>query len=435
MKRDRWNLLALLVALLLAVAAAGCGGDDDDEAEDGETAAQVSGSVTILADWTGPEGESFNAVMDGFKQKFPNINARYRPSTNLTQDLSTAVEGGNPPDLAAIPAPGIMRDYFDRGALKSLEFARSVATQNYTEDWIETGVIDGQLHGIFFKGANKSTVWYSIEAFEQAGVTVPDDVSDWDGFLEAAETVKASGIPPFAIGGAEGWTLTDLFENIYARTAGIDKYLQLSRHEIKWTDPSVTDALERMGQLLQSDNLLGGTSGSLQQGFADSVTKVLNVPPQAAMITEGDFVPGVAKGQTQAQQGTDFDFFDFPSITQDEEVVVSGGNVVVMFNDSPAARELVKYLASQEAGEIWARRGGFSSPNKNVGEDVYPDEIAGRAAVQLSERRLAFDMSDLMPGAFGSGDMWTILQQFLRNPDDVDGTAQKLEAAAAKAFK
>jgi len=430
MKRHRWNLLALLLALLL-VAAAGCGGDDDEEGENGETAAQVSGNVTILADWTGPEGESFNAVMEGFKAKFPNITARYRPSTNLGQDLSTAVEGGNPPDLAAIPAPGIMRDYFDRGSLKPLEFARSVAAQNYTEDWIETGEIDGRLYGIFFKGANKSTVWYSIEAFEQAGVDPPED---WDAFLETAETIKASGIPPFAFGGSEGWTLTDLFENIYARTAGVDKYLQLSRHEIKWTDPTVKDALERMGQILQSDNLLGGTSGTLQQGFADSVTKVLKVPPEAAMITEGDFVPGVAKGQTQAEQGTDFDFFDFPSITQDEEVVVSGGNVVVMFNDTPAARELVKYLASQEAGEIWAKRGGFSSPNKNVAEDVYPDEIAGRAAIQLSERRLAFDMSDLMPGAFGSGDMWTILQQFLRNPDDVDGTAEKLEAAAAKAF-
>ena len=46
-------------------------------------------------------------------------------------------------------------------------------------------------------------------------------------------------------------------------------------------------------------------------------------------------------------------------------------------------------------------------------------------------------MSDLQPAAFGGtagqGE-WKILQDFLKNPSDVDGTAQQLEAAAAKAY-
>jgi alpha-glucoside transport system substrate-binding protein len=434
MKRHRWNVLTLLLGAAVALAVVGCGGgDNEEEGTTGQAAANVSGTATILADWTGPEGESFNAVLNGFKQKYPNVTVKYRPSTNLTQDLSTAVEGGNPPNLAAIPAPGIMADYQKRGSLKPLEFARATVAANYTPDWVKTGEINGKLYGVFFKGANKSTVWYSKQAFADAGVEPP---TTWDAFLQAANTVKASGVPPFAFGGSEGWTLTDLFENIYARTAGVDKYLALSRHEIKWTDPTVKEALKDMGQILQSDNILGGTSGALQLGFADSVTKVLVKPPKAAMITEGDFVPGVAKGQTNAKLGTDFDFFDFPPIKSGaEKVVVSGGNVVVMFKDSPAAEALVKYLATPEAGEIWAKRGGFSSPNKNVAKDVYPDAISGRAATELSDRTLAFDMSDLMPGAFGSGDEWTILQGFLKNPSDVDATAEKLESAAQKAFQ
>ena len=47
-------------------------------------------------------------------------------------------------------------------------------------------------------------------------------------------------------------------------------------------------------------------------------------------------------------------------------------------------------------------------------------------------------MSDLAPAAFGGtagqGE-WKILQDFLANPDDVDGTAQALERAAARAFR
>ena len=47
-------------------------------------------------------------------------------------------------------------------------------------------------------------------------------------------------------------------------------------------------------------------------------------------------------------------------------------------------------------------------------------------------------MSDLQPAAFGGtagqGE-WQILQNFLKNPTDVNGTASKLEAAAAAAYK
>ena len=46
-------------------------------------------------------------------------------------------------------------------------------------------------------------------------------------------------MPPYSVAGADGWTLTDLFENIYLRTAGPEKYDQLAKHEIKWTDPTV----------------------------------------------------------------------------------------------------------------------------------------------------------------------------------------------------
>ena len=120
------------------------------------------------------------------------------------------------------------------------------------------------------------------------------------------------------------------------------------------------------------------------------------------MITEGDFVPGVAKGQTNAESGTDYDFFDFPTIG-DTSTTVSGGNIVVMFKDSPAAQALVEYLASPEAGEIWAKRGGFSSPNKNVPESAYTDPIFKRAATGISQSEsLVFDMSDMAPGAFAA---------------------------------
>ena len=424
-----FGLLALGVSLIVA---AGCGGGDENEGGGGGGSKSVKGSVTLLADWTGPEQEAFEAVMDGFSKAYPNVDAKYKPSTNLTQDLSTAIEGGNPPDLAAIPSPGIMKDYQSRGAIKPIDFAKSVVEDNFSPDWVDLGTVDGKLYGVFFKGSNKSTIWYSKEAFTNAGVEPPET---WDDLVKAASTIKASGVTPWAIDAGDGWPLTDLFENVYAGTAGPDKYRQLADHEIPWTDPSVKQALQTMGEIFkQSDQIVGGTSGALQTDLTTSVSAVFAKPAKAAMMPEGDFVPGVVAGKSPAKVGTDVDFFAFPKIG-DQEVTVGGGNVVVMFKDSPAAEALVKYLASPEAGEIWAKRGGFSSPNKNVSEDAYPDDVTRRAATDLANAEsFVFDMSDLAPGQFGSADEWTLLQDFFKNPDDVDGAATKLEAAAKKAY-
>ena len=428
------RLAGLLAALLLAVAA-GCGGSNNESSGGGGTstgASNVSGSVTILADWTGPEGASFQAVLNGFKQKYPNVNAKYRPSTNISQDLSTAIEGGAPPDLAAVPNPGLTKDYQSRGALKPLDFMKDTVTSNFSQDWVDLGTINGTLYGFFFKGANKSTVWYNVHALQDAGVDPP---KTWDDLTTAEKTIKASGVPAWAIGAANGWVLTDLFENIYVRSAGVDKYHQLTDHEIPWTDQSVKDALQMMADIFNdTDNIFGGRDGALQTDFPTSVSAVFANPPKAAMIAEGDFVPGVVAGQSPAKPTTDYDFFDFPSINGSGTVVVGGGNEVIMFKDSPASEALAEYLASPEAGEIWAKRGGFASPNKNVSADAYPDEMTKRVESPVATaENFVFDMSDLAPAQFGSTDEFTILQDFFKNPD-VDATAKKLEAAAAKAY-
>jgi alpha-glucoside transport system substrate-binding protein len=438
MTKRRFILLALLVGVL-AFLAAGCGGDDNEAAGTGgsetETggASNVSGNISVLAVWTGGEGEAFKAVLDGFKETNPDVKVSYKSAKEPATVLSTSVEGGNPPDIAALPQPGFMVDFAQRGALKPIDFAADKIKEGFSQSWIDLGTVDGKLYGLFFKGANKSTVWYNVAAFEDAGVEAP---KDWDAFLKNGDTLKASGVTPYSIGGADGWTLTDLFENIYLRTAGGEKYDKLTKHEIPWTDPSVKDALTEMGKVLQPDNIAGGTSSALQTDFPTSVTQVFADPPKAAQVMEGDFVGTNIATETKAKPQTDYNVYDFPEINGSGPVVVGGGDVMVMFKDNPAARALIEYLATPEAAEIWVKKGGFSSPNKNVDTELYPDEFLKKTATALANAEtFRFDMSDLMPGAFGSDALFTLLQDFLKNPDDVDGITQKLEKAAASAFK
>ena len=160
-------------------------------------------------------------------------NMKYKGAKDPGQVISTAVQGGNPPDVAALNSPGLMNDFVGQNAVKPLEFARAVVAKNYNPDWVKNGVVNGKLYGVFFKGANKSTVWYNTHAFEDAGIEPP---TTWEQLLSDGDTLKNSGVPAYSFGAADGWTLTDLFENIYLRQAGPAKYDQLAKHKIPWTD-------------------------------------------------------------------------------------------------------------------------------------------------------------------------------------------------------
>jgi hypothetical protein len=398
----------------------------------------VSGSISVISEATGAEQKNFMKVLDGFKKLYPQVSVKYTSAgRQLPTLLGTAVEGGNPPDVALIPQPALLREFANRGALKPIEFLRPVVKRNWSPGWLALGSVKGKLYGLYFKGANKSTIWYNVPAFKAAGVKPP---KTWPQLLKAAATLKASGTPAYSIGGGDGWTLTDLFENIYIRQAGPQKYDLLSTHRIKWTDPSVKAALRTMAQIFgDTSNIAGGSSGALQTTFSDSVTQAFTTPPKAAMVLEADFVGGVITGTTKAKPITGFNVFSFPSINGSPPAVVTGGDAVVMFKDNPAARALLTYFATPQAAIIWAKLGGYSSPNKRVPGSAYADPLQRITALQLAHAKISrFDLSDLQPSAFGGtpgkGE-WLLLQNFLKNPQDVDGTAAQLEKAAAAAYK
>ncbi len=161
------------------------------------------------------------------------------------------------------------------------------------------------------------------------------------------------------------------------------------------------------------------------------------------MVYEGDFVGGVAHDQFGKTIGKDADFFPFPAVDGGTAPVVSGGDAAVVLKDGKNAKagmKLLEYLATPEAAAVWAKAGGFLSPNKKLDPASYGDDVTRATAKSLIDAgdSVRFDMSDQAPAAFGGtkgAGEWKLLQDFLRDPSDPKGTAAKLEAAAAKAYQ
>jgi ABC-type Fe3+ transport system substrate-binding protein len=392
--------------------------------------------VEVAAVWAKDEQKNFEAVLAAFNDKTGASATFTSTGDKIGTVLGSRIASNSPPDVAVLPQPGLLHDLAVKGSLKELDSATaSLISQNYAAVWKDLGTVNGKFYGLFYKAANKSTVWYNVKAFTQAGVTPPKTIEDT---TKVITTLAASGVKPLSIGGADGWTLTDWFENVYLRLAGPDKYDALTKHTIKWTDDSVKATLRVLAALFQDQFIAGGRSGALQTDFPTSVSNIAGNPPKAAIVFEGDFVEGVLISTSHLTPGTDFNFFPFPDVNGSPPSVMGGGDVVVRFTDNPAAVELLKYLASPEAAQIWAAKGGFASANKKVDLSVYPDPVAKATAQALVNAQVfRFDMSDQAPAAFGgttgSGE-WADLQAWLKNPNNIDAATAQLEKDAAAAY-
>jgi ABC-type glycerol-3-phosphate transport system substrate-binding protein len=399
--------------------------------------ADLSGKhLQVLAEWSGAEQQDFQKVLDAFTAATHATVSYQGAGDNTATVLQSKIAGGAPPDVALLAQPGVIQTLAQAGSIKPLS-ADVVAEINadFAPGWKTLGTVNGQVYSIMYKAANKSTFWYNTAAFAQAGIQPP---KTWQDLLKDAQALSDAGITPVSIGGSDGWTLADWFQNVYLSQAGPAMYDKLSHHQIPWTDPSVVQALTTLGQLFGNPKFIaGGDAGALQVSFNNSVTQTFTNPPKAAMVYEGDFSSTVITSTTSAKLGTDAKFFPFPATGATANFVQGGGDATIALNANPATMELIKFLASPQAGAIWAGLGGFLSPNKLVPISAYPDATTQQEATMLQQAgsNFRFSLDDLSPAAFGGtkgAGMWKDMQDFLANPSNVQGTANQLEADAAK---
>jgi ABC-type glycerol-3-phosphate transport system substrate-binding protein len=429
------------VVVALVAVAAGCGGGSKKSSGNtGTSTSSVSGTVKFWGIWSAAEQTAFQKVIAGFNKQYPNVKVTYTSKgNNIPTILATAIAGGSPPDVADVAQPGLVKQLVQQGHLKPMTYAKSAIDANFSPAWTDLGTINGKIYALLYKASNKSTLWYSVPVFKQAGVSAP---TTWSQLLSDASTIKASGTPAYSLCGSDGWTLTDIFENIYLRMWGSKKYDDLSAHMIKWTDPSVTKALQYMAKIVgDTANIYGGVSGALQTGFPACVDDAFATPPKAGMVLQGDFVGLEILQATKTKANTGFNVVPFPSITAgpDASAVETGGDLIVAFHDTPAIEAFVKYLATPQAAEIWAKLGGFGTGNENVPASIYPDSITRKTeAPLLGAKSVVFDMSDNQPASFGAtvgqGE-WGIFQKFLQNPSSIASIEGQLESSAAHAYK
>ena len=432
--RALWPGCLLGLFLVLTVALAACG----DGGEATPTPGPGIGTVSVIHQWvSGGEPESFRAVVSPWGDltggKVDDVGTR-----DILDILTLRVAGGNPPDIAVLSTPGTMQMFARDGVLVALDsFLDMDKIRNeYSQSWIDIGTADGKLYGIPSKAANKSTVWYNPKVFDANGLEVPET---WNEMIALSDQLVAAGLSPWSIGvesgGTSGWPGTDWIGQLLLSEYGPEVYDQWVNHEIAWTDSRVRSAWDKFGQIaLTPGYVSGGADFVLSTNFVSASYLPFESPSQAAMYFLGSFAQGFIEGQfPDLIIEEDYSFFPFPSVDpQYKGAVTSGADLLVMFNDNQASRSLVEYLATAEAQEIWVRRGGFTSTNKLVSLESYPDALAARVAEQLTNAEIVrFDADDIWGGDVQAAFYQGVLD-YLADPSRLDSILEDIEAVAAQ---
>ena len=423
--------LALASALGLALGAAACGSGDggSDKTDSAECAAyeQYQGhegkEVSIYASIRDVEADLLEQSWEQFVE-CTGIEINYEGSGEFEAQLPVRVDGGNAPDIAFIPQPGLLERFAKAGNLKPVSAeTKAMAEKYYSADWLKYATVDGTLYGAPLGSNVKSFVWYSPKMFQEKGWKVPQT---WDEMIALSDQIAASGIKPWCAGiesgDATGWPATDWIEDLMLRTQGPEVYDQWTTHAIPFNDPRVAEAVDRAGTILKNEKYVNGGYGGVKSILTTSFQEggLPIVQGKCAMHRQASFYANPwPEGTKVAEDGDVFAFYSPPIAPSKGKPVLGGGEFVVAFTDRPEVQAVQTYLASPEHANSRAKLGNWVSANKGLDINNVQNPI-DRLSVQILQDEstvFRFDGSDMMPAAVGAGTFWKEMVAWINGKD------------------
>ncbi|MDR1633618.1 MAG: ABC transporter substrate-binding protein [Bifidobacteriaceae bacterium] len=451
------SAIAIGLGLALAVSMAACGNNDKDKDNTGaskgggdtkadcaayEQYGDLSGkSISVYTTFVDVEGASYEESFKPFEE-CTGAEIKYEGSKSLTADVLGRIEAGAVADIVAFPQPGLLQQAVATG--KVLEAPGAVATnvdQYWTASWRDYGSVDGKLYAAPLGASVKSLVWYSPDAFAQAGYSVPET---WDDLLALTSQIVEDGVAKpwcagIADGDATGWVATDWVEDMVLRSAGPEVYDQWVSHVIPFNDAKIVGSLTEMSKILRDDKNVNAGIGDIKSiaatSWTDAGTPILD--GQCFLHRQASFYGGnFADEGASVAEGGDVWAFYLPSNDPSRKPILGGGDFVAAFADRPEVVAFQTFLSSPEWANAKAKvtEGGWTTANNGLEKGNLKSPVDQLAFGLLSDpsAEFRFDGSDLMPASVGSDAFWKQMTAYFAEGKSEQAVADAIEAAWPK---
>lgn len=399
--------------------------------------AKVRGKVVTM---TGPfvdnDAVKFENSIKNFEE-LTGIDIRYEGTKEFEAAIAIRIEGGNPPDIADFPQPGLLENFVKKGLVIDLNKVLDMdkVKSNYIQSWLDMATMQSPkgpiMAGIWGRVNGKSLVWYNKKKFDEAGYKVP---KTWKDLMKLQSQILDDGDSPWAVGiesgAATGWPMTDWVEEMMLRTTSLENYDKWVAGKLKFNSPEVRNAIKTVAEIWFVKGMVyGGRKSIPTTSFGDAPTVMFEDPPKAWLHKQGNFITSFFPDNAVA--GKDYDFFYLPS--KDPSLgrpVLVAGDIYAMFNDRPEVRMVMQYFATGASVEGWVKAGGAISPHKDSKLSWYTNDVDRKVAeVIKNATSVRFDGSDLMPGAVGAGSFWKEMTAYVSGGKSLDDAVKAIDAS------
>jgi multiple sugar transport system substrate-binding protein len=268
-------------------------------------------------------------------------------------------------------------------------------------------------------------VFYRKSMFEAGGYEVP---KTFDALRALCQQMQTDGLTPFAFGDKEGWPAMGTFDMLNMRINGYDYHVSLMAGTESWDSPQVKTVFDTWRGLLpfhQPDGL-GRTWQEAAQGMLQKKS--------------GLFVLGTFINEQFPDDEDDLDFFTFPEVDSRIgataiDAPIDGFCMSANPDNEEGSIAFLKYLASPQAAAAAATTGlPFIAVNTEADTSQYSQlQLKSVELVGQAENLAQFLDRDTRPD-FASTVIIPAFQQFIGNPDDIDGLVKSIEAQKKSIF-
>ncbi|HEV2036154.1 MAG TPA: extracellular solute-binding protein [Candidatus Dormibacteraeota bacterium] len=436
--RQSSRAITLGLGALLVLAACG-GGSSSTSGGAGST------DVTVWSAWGGAELKAFQDVLKPFHDQ-TGITVHLTTVRDASQLAINVDAGTSLPDIANGPTVDKVKDWVSKGVMKSVETALGDQFNAYISntypalttppagqsDDLYIGVVGGKHYEMMVKTQVKGLIWYNKKVYTGTAPKTFDDLLAINPSQYGADKLFCAG---FESGGASGWPASDQIDNIIMRQSGDQVYTSWIQGKTKFTDPAIKLGYQTFLKEVSAANVYGGANTALSTNFGKAGDPLFKTPAGCLFLEQATFIPSFFTQDFPSlnlKAGTDFDFFAHPSVNPQYDGNVNGFyDNFVMYNDTPAARKLMQYMATAPAQQIWANDGGTLAAIKSI---TYTDPVFKRAAeIAGSAKNLLVTAGDFMPADMQAA-FWKSLLNVTNNPGSLDSELSRLDQVQKAAY-
>jgi alpha-glucoside transport system substrate-binding protein len=392
-------------------------------------------TVKVFTSILDPELSKYQTAMKPF-EACTGIKVKWEGTNQFEALLPVRVKGGNAPDIAVIPQPGLIAQMVSTGkAVKAPSTVVANVKKYWSAGWKGYGTVNGTFYAAPNSSNMKSLIWYSPKQFAKNGYTVP---TTWTGMMALADKMAAAKQTAFCggieSGGATGWPATDWLEEVVVRTYGAKVYADWIAGKVKFSSPQIQAALQTVKDWMGNAKYVGNVQAIATTSFQSAG---LGIPAGSCMmLQQASFYGAQYPAGTDVSPTGDVYAFYLPGINSAVKTPVEGGGEFMLaFSSKPAVAEAQTYLSSPAYASLRVKLagtvGGFISANNGVPLTAYGNVLDALSAKYLSDKTgtFVFDASDAMPAAVGAGAEWTELTNMFGSGKSIADVGKAIDSA------